>query len=385
MRIEPFSISIPKGAITDLMDRLGRTRWPDQVEGAAWNQGTERNYLHAVTDYWRDKFNWRTQEAALNKIQQFRAVIGDEHIHFVHVRAKSGRGLPILITHGWPGAFIEMVKIIPMLTDPEAHSGHAEDSFDVVVPSLPGHGFSSRPRQVGMDIFEIAKLWTGLMAQLGYERFVAQGGDWGAYVTTCLAFLFPDRVIGVHLNRIPGGLQPPDDPSGKDLTKEEKDFVAAYSGAWMEAEGAYARIQATKPQSLAYALNDSPVGLAAWMIEKFRAWSDCEGDVERVFTKDEILTFVSIYWFTQTIGSSMRLYWETRRRPLRFGPGERVRVPCAVAVFPKEIVMPPRSWVERVYNVQRWSRMPRGGHFAAFEQPALLAQDIREFLTSRAS
>jgi pimeloyl-ACP methyl ester carboxylesterase len=379
MRVEPFSISVPEIAVADLIDRLARTRWPDQLDGIGWDQGTDRNWLKGLVDYWRDDFDWRVQESALNELPQFRAMIGDQQIHFLHVRAKSGRGLPIVITHGWPGAFTEMVKIIPMLADPQGHGAQREDGFDVIVPSLPGYGFSSMPRQVGMDTFAIARLWAELMSGLGYERFAAQGGDWGAYVTTCLGFLFPERVIGLHLNRIPGGLQPPHDPSGQDLTEEERAFVAAYSTTWMDTEGAYARIQATKPQSLAYALNDSPVGLAAWMIEKFRAWSDCGGDLEQTFTKDELLTGISIYWFTQTIGSSMRLYWESRRHPLRFAPGQRVRVPCAVALFPKEIVMPPRSWVERVYNVQRWSHMPKGGHFAAFEQPALLAQDIHEF------
>jgi pimeloyl-ACP methyl ester carboxylesterase len=379
MRIEPFAIAVPEVAVSDLRHRLARTRWPDQIDGIGWDQGTEREYLRSLIDYWRDDFDWRLQEQILNKLPQFRASIADQHIHFLHVRAKSGTGLPIIITHGWPGAFTEMLKIIPLLAEPERYGGRPEDAFDVIVPSLPGYGFSSIPSRIGMDTFAIAKLWAELMTVLGYPRFATQGGDWGAYVATCLGFLFPERVVGVHLNRIPGGLQPPHEPSGSDLSEEERAFIAAYATTWMDMEGAYGRIQGTKPQSLAYAFNDSPVGLGAWLIEKFRAWSDCEGEVERVFTKDELLTFISIYWFTHTIGSSMRLYWESRRHPLRFAPGERVKVPCAVAVFPKEIVMPPRSWVERVYNVQRWSRMAKGGHFAAFEQPALLAQDMRLF------
>lgn len=382
MRVERFSIAVPEIAVSDLRDRLARTRWPDQIDGTGWDQGTERHYLRTLVDYWRDDFDWRVQESDLNKLPQFRAAIGDQQIHFVHLRAKYEHALPLLITHGWPGAFTEMVKIIPMLADPERYGGRNEDAFHVIVPSLPGYGFSSIPSRVGVDTFAIAKLWADLMSALGYQRFAVQGGDWGAYVATCLGFLFPERIIGIHLNRIPGGYQPPYDPSGKDLTEEERAFVAAYSTKWMDTEGAYIRIQATKPQSLAYAFNDSPVGLAAWMIEKFRGWSDCDGEVERVFTKDELLTAISVYWFTQTIGSSMRLYWEARRHPLRFAPGERVRVPCAVALFPKEIVMPPRSFVERVYSVQHWSHMPKGGHFAAFEQPALLAKDIRHFFKS---
>ena len=381
MRIERFTIAIPEEAVKELLTRLALTRWPDQLDSIGWDQGTDQAYLARIVDHWRDSFDWRTQEAALNELPQFRATIDQQQIHFVHARAKSGQGLPLIITHGWPATFAEMVKIIPLLTDPEAHGGDAADAFDVVIPSLPGYAFSSAPRQVGMDTFEIAKLWARLMTVLGYERFAAQGGDWGASVSTCLGFLFPQRVMGVHLNRIPGSFQPPLGPSEPDLSQDEQAFLAAHA-TWFDTEGAYGRIQATKPQSLAYALNDSPVGLAAWIIEKFRTWSDCDGEVERVFTRDELLTNISIYWFTQTIGSSMRLYWENRRRPLRFAPGERIQVPCAVALFPKEIVMPPRSWVQRVYNVHRWSPMPKGGHFAAFEQPALLAQDIRAFFST---
>jgi pimeloyl-ACP methyl ester carboxylesterase len=378
---EPFTISVSDTALTDLRERLRQARWPDHSNGVGWEQGTDRAYLESLVNYWRSEFDWRAQEAALNKFAQFRATIGDQQVHFVHERARSGRGLPLIITHGWPGSFAEMVKIIPMLTDPEAHGGNSNDAFDVVAPSLPGYGFSAPPRRTGMNTFAVAEIWAELMAGLGYERFGAQGGDWGASVATCLGYLFPDRVVGLHLNYIPGSFQPPHDPVGQDLTEEERAFLATRA-AWVDTEGAYGRIQATRPQSLAYALNDSPVGLAGWIVEKFRAWSDCEADVERAFTKDELLTNVSIYWFTQTIGSSMRLYWENQRRPLRFAPGERVRTPCAVAHFPKELPLPPRSWVERVYDLQRWTKMPRGGHFAALEQPALLAQDIRAFFRS---
>lgn len=378
MRVDSFKISVPDAALTDLMNRLARTRWPGQVEGIGWEQGTDQAYLESLLDYWRSGFDWRAQEAALNKFAQFRATIGCQQIHFVHERAKSGRGLPLIITHGWPGSFAEMLKIIPMLTDPASHGGDGDDAFDVVVPSLPGYGFSPPPRQTGMNAFAVAQTWAELMAGLGYERFAAQGGDWGASVGTCLGFLFPKRLLGLHLNFIPGSFQPPHDASGQDLTEDEKTFLVTRN-SWAETEGAYARVHATKPQSVAYALNDSPVGLCSWIVEKFRAWSDCGGDVEQAFTRDELLTNISIYWFTQTIGSSMRLYWEGRKRPLRFASGERVRVPCAVAHFPKEIPMPPRSWVERVYDVRHWSKMPKGGHFAALEQPALLAQDIRSF------
>jgi pimeloyl-ACP methyl ester carboxylesterase len=364
--------------LADLAARLSRTRWPDQLEKFTWEQGTDRGYLEKLVAYWRTEFDWRSQEAALNRFAQFRATIGDQKIHFVHERSRSGRGIPIIITHGWPGSFAEMVKLIPRLTDPMAHGGDEEDDFDVVVPSLPGFGFSPPPRRAGTNAFAIAELWAELMTTLGYARFAAQGGDWGASVCTCLGFLFPRRVLGLHLNFIPGSFEPPHDPSGHDLTEEEKSFLATRAH-WIETEGAYGRIQGTKPQSLAYALNDSPVGLCGWILEKFRAWSDCDGEVERAFSKNDLLTNISIYWFTQTIGSSMRLYWEGRKRPLRFRVGERVQVPCAVAHFPKELPLPPRSWVERVYRVTRWSELPKGGHFAALEQPSLLAEDIRAF------
>jgi pimeloyl-ACP methyl ester carboxylesterase len=381
MYIEPFTISVPDAAVADLNARLSRTRWPDQLDGIEWEQGTDRAYLEDLTNYWQTGFDWRSQEAALNRFAQFRATIGDQQIHFVHERARSGKGIPLILTHGWPGSFVEMMKIIPLLTYPEAYGAKGEAAFDVVVPSLPGYGFSPPARRTGVNPFVVAELWAELMAGLGYEHFAAQGGDWGASVTIALGHLFPERVVGLHLNYIPGSFQPSYDPSGKDLTEEERAFLAARAD-WVEAEGAYGRLHATKPQSLAYALNDSPVGVASWLIEKFRTWSDCEGEIERAFTKDELLTNISIYWFTQTIGSSMRLYWESRRRPLRFAPGERVRAPSAIANFPKEIPMPPRSWVERVLDVRRWSTMPRGGHFAALEQPALLAQDIRDFFGS---
>jgi pimeloyl-ACP methyl ester carboxylesterase len=378
MHAERFTISVSDAALTDLHARLSRARWPDQLDGIGWDQGTDRASLESLVNYWRVGFDWRAQEAELNEFEQFRVTIGGQQIHFVHERAKSGRALPLIITHGWPGSFTEMRKIVPMLTDPEAHGGNSDDAFDVVVPSLPGYGFSSPPRKTGMNALAIAELWAKLMTGLGYERFAAQGGDWGASVATCLGFLFPGRVLGLHLNYIPGSFEPPHDPSEQDLTHEEREFLATRA-IWRETEGAYGHLHATKPQSLAYALNDSPIGLAGWIVEKFRAWSDCEGEVERIFTKDELLTNISIYWFTQTIGSSMRLYWEGRLRPLSFAPGERVRVPCALAHFPKEIPLPPKSWVERVYDVKRWSKMPRGGHFAALEQPALLAGDIRAF------
>lgn len=379
MTIEPFTINIPDTAIEDLKRRLDCTRWPDAPDGSGWELGSNLEYMQSLCAYWRDSFDWRAQEAVLNRLPQYRIAIDGFRIHFVHVRGKGPAPLPLVVTHGWPGSFVEMTRLVALLTDPASHGGAPEDAFDVVVPSLPGYGFSDRPHAAGMDPRQIAILWQRLMSTLGYERFAAQGGDWGASVTTCLGFLFPERLAGLHLNYMPGSYRPPLSETESPLSGEEQDFLDRLA-AWADSEGAYGHIQGTKPQSLAYALNDSPAGLAAWIVEKFRAWSDCEGRIENALTRDELLTNISIYWFTRTIGSSMRLYWETRRRPLHFAAGERVRPPVAVAHFPKELPMPPRRFVERVYNLQRWSTMPKGGHFAALEQPELLAQDITSFL-----
>jgi pimeloyl-ACP methyl ester carboxylesterase len=311
-------------------------------------------------------------------LPQFRIAIDGFHIHFVHVRGKGPGPLPIIITHGWPGSFVEMVKLIPLLADPVAHGGRAEDAFDVIVPSLPGYGFSDRPHERGMNPNRIAALWARLMRELGYSRFAAQGGDWGSAVSIELGLNYPDRMVGIHLNYIAGRFL-----LGGTLNQPQDDDVAnAYLGdarAWWDSEGGYSHLQATKPQTLSYALNDSPVGLAAWIVEKFRSWSDCAGDVERVFTRDELLTNVMVYWVTETIHSSARLYYESRERPISLSPANRVKPPVAVALFPKEIPMPPRKLAERGLNIVRWTTMPEGGHFAAMEQPEHLARDVREF------
>jgi pimeloyl-ACP methyl ester carboxylesterase len=271
-----------------------------------------------------------------------------------------------------------MVKLIPLLTNPAAYGGRAEDAFDVIVPSLPGYGFSDRPTERGMNPFKVAALWARLMTELGYERFAAQGGDWGSTISTALGLNHAQRIIGIHINYIAGRFlfggtlnQTPDDETGKSFLEELR--------AWADLEGGYSHLQGTKPQTLGYALNDSPIGLAAWIFEKFRTWSDCAGELEHIFTRDELLTDVMIYWVTETPNSSARLYYESREQPLQLSPTNRVEVPVAVAVFPKEIPVPPRELAERGYNIQRWTVMPRGGHFAAMEQPELLAQDIREF------
>jgi pimeloyl-ACP methyl ester carboxylesterase len=378
MKVERFTIAIPDATLHDLRSRLANTRWPDEIDGIGWQQGAALDYIRSLVDYWRERFDWRAQESALNRFAQFRADVRGEKIHFIHERAKNGRGLPLIFTHGWPGSFIEAVKLIPLLTDPESHGASADDAFDIVVPSLPGYGFSPAPTAVAMNSYTIAVLWAELMSGLGYERFAAQGGDWGASVATWLGLLVPSRVAGIHLNYIPGSYEPPRAAVGSDLAPEELAFLESRD-KWLDAEGAYGHMQGTKPQTVGYALNDSPAGLCVWIAEKFVLWSDWATTPEDAISRDTLLTNISIYWFTQTIASSMRLYWEGRRRPVRFAPGQRVDVPVGVARFAKEEPMPPRKWVERCFNVQRWSEFPCGGHFAALEQPELLAQDIREF------
>ena len=376
--MQKFTIHVPDSTLEDLTRRLDASRWPDEVENSGWEYGSNLAYMKSLADYWRNAYDWRRQEAALNALPQYRIALDGFHIHFVHVRGKGPAPLPLIITHGWPGSFIEMVKLIPLLTDPASHGGRAEDAFDVVVPSLPGYGFSDRPRVRGMDPKSIAALWVRLMEELKYPRFGAQGGDWGSTVSIALGLHCPGRVFGIHLNYIAGRFL-----LGGTLNQLQEDEMAnAYLArlrAWWDSEGGYAHEQATRPQTLSYGLNDSPVALAAWIVEKFRTWSDCAGDVESVFTRDELLTNVMVYWVPQTIASSTRLYYESREHPISLSSANRVQPPVAVACFPKEIPMPPRALAERGLNVARWTEMPRGGHFAAMEQPQLLAQDIREF------
>jgi pimeloyl-ACP methyl ester carboxylesterase len=378
MAVERFAIEVADEVLRDLDRRLAATRWPDELEDAGWGLGTSLAYMKELAAYWRERYDWRRQEAALNRLPQFRVAIEGLGIHFAHVRGEGPRPLPLVVSHGWPGSFVEMTKLIPLLADPAAHGGVAEDAFDVVVPSLPGYGFSDRPHTPGTNGFAIADLWAKLMAELGYARFGAQGGDWGGTITTALGLRHAAHLIGIHLNFVPGSYLPHMERRRLALSDQELAYLDALR-AWRDAEGAYNHQQSTKPQTLGYALNDSPVGLAAWIVEKFRSWSDCAGEVESCFSKDELLTNVMVYWVTETMPSSIRLYNEGRSRPLALGPGERVKTPTGVAVFPKEIPMPPRSWVERGYNVTHWSEMAKGGHFAAMEQPELLAEDIRRF------
>jgi pimeloyl-ACP methyl ester carboxylesterase len=377
MALEPFSIPFSQQAVDDLRDRLDRTRWPDEIPGSGAEYGFDLRFLQELCSHWRERFDWKAQVEKLSAFHHYRHVSDGFGIHFIHERGKGPAPIPVIMTHGWPGSFLEMTRIIPLLTDPAANGGDPADSFDVVVPSLPGYGFSDRPICPGMNQFRVAELWAGLMKELGYSRFAAQGGDLGAGVSTILGLRHADRTIGIHLNHVPGSYRPYLQ-AGTKLTSVEEEFLKSVAG-WSDESGAYAHIQRTRPQTAAYGLNDSPAGLAAWILEKFREWSDCNGDLYSRFTRDELLANVTLYWMTETIHSSFRLYFEGRKAPLQFGPDDFVRPPCAFARFPKELLFPPREWIERGYNIRRWTEMSRGGHFAAAEEPAVLAEDMRAF------
>ena len=376
LEARPFRIDIPQAELDDLNERLARTRWTDEVEDAGWDYGTNLGYLKGLADYWRDGFDWRAQEEKLNGFAHYKVDIDGTDIHFIHERGKGPDPTPLLLTHGWPDSFYRFHKLIPMLTDPERFGGDSADSFDVVVPSIPGYGFSDRPRERGMSGERVAQVFAKLMKDtLGYERFAAHGGDHGSGITENIAKSDPGSLVGIHLTDIP--YTHLFTVSTEDLSEAEQEYIAK-GYQWGTQEGAYAALQSTKPQTPAHALNDSPAGLAAWIVEKFRAWSDCGGDVEQSYTKDELLTNITIYWVTQTIGSSFRMYYEHSDDWGGSSTG-KIDVPTGVAIFPKDIVPAPREFGERFFDVQRWTEMPRGGHFAAMEEPELLAEDIRAF------
>ncbi len=373
MSVEPFTVSVPEAVLDDLHYRLDRTRWPDTIDDAGWDYGTSVSYLRDIVGYWRDGFDWRAQEARLNSFANFSATIDGQTLHFIHERGTGPNPVPLLLLHGWPSSIVQMLQIIPMLTNPVSHGGRDVDSFDVVAASLPGFGFSGQPQQRGMDVARMAELFHTLMKhELGYERFALRGTDLGAGVTDQLALAHPESVVGVHT----GGTNPWVQSIPDDLSPAEQEFVAN-AQRWSQEEMAYAMLHATRPQTLSFALNDSPAGLAAWILEKFRRWSDCDGDLERAFSRDDLLTNLSIYWLTGTIGSSMRLYYETMRSSsMRWGRSE---VPVAFAMPPGDMFPTPREWVERTSRVDRWTVLPKGGHFPEWEVPRPVAEDIREF------
>ncbi len=376
-RTEPFTLNVADTAIADLRDRLARTRFPDQAPGEPWAYGTNVDYLRGLVEYWRTAFDWRAQEARLNAFPQFKAALHDIDVHFLHVPGKGPNPCPLLLMHGWPGSVFEFLDLIPRLTDPARFGGDPADAFTVVAPSLPGYGLSFRAGQKRFGIEEIADCLADLMTEtLGYRRFAAQGGDWGGITASRMGYAHAAKLIGIHVNllavRREGGA--PADP-----TQEERKYLDELAH-WLKEETGYQWIQGTRPQTLSFGLTDSPAGLAAWIIEKFRAWSDCNGDVESAFTRDQLLANISLYWFTGAIGSSFFPYYFRMHRPWPIPEGGRIAVPTGYSEFPHEILRAPRSLAERTYtDIRRWTVMSRGGHFAAMEQPEALAAEVQAF------
>jgi microsomal epoxide hydrolase len=372
----PFRLSVSQAQIDDLQLRLARTRFPDQTPGMAWAYGTDVAYLRQVVEYWRDRFDWRAQEARLNAFPQFRVALHGIDVHFLHVAGRGPRPLPLLLSHGWPGSVFEFLELIPRLTDPERFGGDPADAFTVVAPSLPGYGLSFSPGQQRFGLEQIADCFVDLMTRvLGYPRFAAQGGDWGAFVTSRMGAVHAQRLLGIHLNFLAVRRDPKGLPRA---TPAERKYLGELD-VWIKEEMGYQWIQGTRPQTLAAALADSPAGLAAWILEKFRAWSDCAGDIESVFSRDHLLANIGLYWFTGAIGSSFWPYYARMHGPWPIPEGG-VTVPMGYAEFPREILRPPRSIAEKVYtDIRRWTVLPRGGHFAAMEQPEILAREVTEF------
>jgi pimeloyl-ACP methyl ester carboxylesterase len=367
--IFPFRIEIAEAALVELRERLHRTRWPEAETVADWSQGVPLSYVQDVCQYWADTYDWRSTEARLNGFAQYRTDIDGLGIHFLHVRSPHEDALPLVITHGWPGSIVEFHKVIGPLTDPTAHGGNAADAFHLVCPSLPGYGFSDKPTAAGWGVERIGLAWTTLMARLGYDRYGAQGGDWGSTVTTSIGQQDPDHVVGIHVN------MPIATPSFEDLTEQENAALVSLAN-YQEVESGYSKQQSTRPQTLGYGLVDSPAGQCAWILEKFWAWTDCDGHPENALTRDELLDNVMLYWLPGNGASSARLYWESFNR----GRTDEVSTPAGCSIFPKEIIRISRRWAEsRFTDIRYWNELDKGGHFAAFEQPELFVNEIRSF------
>jgi pimeloyl-ACP methyl ester carboxylesterase len=374
-----FRIEVAETELEDLRARLRGARWPERETVADWSQGVPLDYLKELCRYWADAYDWRATEARLNALPQFRATIDGLGIHFLHVRSPHPGALPLVITHGWPGSIVEFLDAIGPLTDPPAHGGDARDAFHVVCPSLPGYGFSDKPSQPGWDIERIAAAWTALMSQLGYERYGAQGSDWGTSISATIAKLDPAHVAGIHLTP---PLAPPDPETLDDPTERERAALASleHSAEW---DSGYSREHATRPQTIGYALVDSPVALCAWIVEKFWAWTDCNGHPENALTRDQLLDNLMLYWLPRTGASSARLYWESIAQVNRWISDvvdDTIDVPTGCSIFPKELQRPSRRWAERRFvDIRHWNELARGGHFAAFEQPELFVDEVRAF------
>ena len=371
--ISPFRIAVSDDVLEDLRTRLRRTRWPEAELVDDWSQGAPLQWIKDVCQYWAETYDWRQREARLNRFSQFTTEIDGLDIHFIHVRSKHPEARPLIITHGWPGSVVEFHKVIEPLTDPTAHGGSAADAFHVVCPSLPGFGFSAKPTETGWGVDRIASAWAVLMQRLGYTSYFAQGGDWGSAVTTAIGGQDAAHCGGIHITL---AMSTRPNVEGQPTPEETRALNGIkYYADW---DSGYSKQQSTRPQTLGYGLTDSPSGQAAWILEKFWAWTDCDGHPENILSRDELLDNVMLYWVTETATSSARLYWES------FGPGKRtphkVSVPTCVAVFPKEIVTPVRKWMQTNFtNIQHWSEKPKGGHFSAFEQPELFVGEVREF------
>jgi epoxide hydrolase len=370
--IEPFELAVPDAELDELRERLRRTRWPEAETVDDWSQGIPLAYVQELCAHWADHYDWRATEARLNAIGQFRATLDGLGIHFLHARSPHPDAFPLVITHGWPGSVAEFLDVIGPLVDPPAHGGDAADAFHVVCPSLPGYGFSDRPAEKGWNVERIGRAWVELMARLGYERYGAQGGDWGSMVTSSIGEQDPEHVAGIHLN-MPVAI--PDPSTFDDLTPAEQAALADYAN-YNEWEGGYSNQQSTRPQTLGYGLVDSPAGQCAWIVEKFKAWTDCDGHPEHAVARDRLLENVMLYWLPGTGASSARLYWESFKKP-HLGP---VTVPVGCSIFPKEIIRMSRRWCEtRFSDIRSWHELERGGHFAAMEQPELFVDEVRSF------
>lgn len=379
--IEPFTIDVSDEVLADLDRRLRSARFPDQLPGTGWTLGTDAAYLRTLVDGWRDRYDWRASEAALNRLDQYVTSVDGQRLHFVHVRSPRPDAIPIVLLHGWPSTFAEFADVIGPLADPDAHGLGPGPAFHVVCPSLPGYAFSGPTTRRGWTPHRMAGAISELMVRLGYDRYLAQGGDWGSMVASQLGLVDPERVMGFHLNMVIAPAPPEAERFVGVTDAERRDLDTMYESG--RHEMGYQQIQRTRPATLTAGLADSPVGLAAWIVEKYRSWSDCDGDVESSFTRDQLLTTIMLYWVTGTIGSACRLYAETAKAGRGASlPDQPVPVPMAYARFPADGFTPPRAWVERLYDVRRWTAMPRGGHFAAQEEPGLLVGDIRDFVGS---
>jgi pimeloyl-ACP methyl ester carboxylesterase len=374
--ITPYRIATPDEALEDLRDRLRRTRWPDAETVDDWSQGLPLSYGKELCEYWAESYDWRATEARLNAVPQFRTDLDDREVHFLHVRSPHLGALPLIITHGWPGSVVEFMKVIGPLTDPVAHGGDAADAFDVVCPSLPGFGYSAKPTATGWGVDRIARAWSELMARLGYDRYGAQGGDWGSAVTTSIGRQDPDHVAGIHLNM---PVIPPGSITFDNLSETEQAALVSMAH-YQQWESGYSKQQSTRPQTLGYGLVDSPAAQCTWIVEKFWAWTDCDGHPENVLTRDELLDNVMLCWLPAAGASSGRLYWESFERSFSDGGDEPIAVPTGCSIFPKEIVRISRRWAEsRFADIRYWNELDRGGHFAAFEQPELYVDELRSF------